>query len=227
VSPPVGPTGLALECGGGEADERTRRLRASAGVGGTRTTLAFTGDRDVALDELSAVARLEVLVRPRLTLFGGVGSILGGTVHVEGETHHMSPGWLATAGLSWLALAETARRPFVLVSAVLGYAATHTTQEPQGDSAASSYTVGWRAGDGRIGVAAGKTFGPVRPYAIGRVFGGPVSWQLGGQSITGTDRHHYQLGAGVAFSLPGHVDVDIEAVPLGEQAVVLGGGLAF
>jgi hypothetical protein len=196
-------------------------------MGGTRTTLAFSGDHDVALDELSAVARLEVLVRPRLTVFAGGGSIVGGTVRVSGETHHMSPGWLVTAGLSWLALPEAARRPFVLVSAVLGYAATHTTQEPQGDSAGASFSYGWRAGDARLGVAAGKSLGPVRPYAIGRVFGGPVSWQLGGQSITGTDRHHYQLGAGVAVSLPAHIDVDVEAVPLGEQALVFGAGVAF
>jgi hypothetical protein len=45
--------------------------------------------------------------------------------------------------------------------------------------------------------------------------------------VSGGDAHHYQVGAGVAVTLPGHVDVDLEAVPLGEQAIVLGAGLAF
>lgn len=226
MAPPVGPTGLTLECGG-SGDDRTRRLRASASLGGVRTTLAFSGDRDVGLEELSAVARIEVLVQPRLTVFAGGGPILGANVRVEGETFHMQSGWLATVGLSWLALTETARRPFVLASAVAGYAAATTRQEGQGDSAGASDTESWRAGDGRLGLAVGKSFGPLRPYAVGRVFGGPVSWQLGGQSITGTDRHHYQLGAGAALSLPGHVDIEVEAVPLGEQAVVAGAGFAF
>ena len=215
-----------LECGA-PGDERQRRLRASADTGGARTTIDFPGGENAALEELSVVARLEVLVAPRVTLFAGAGSIVGGTVHVDGEEHQMHPGWLATAGVSWLAVGETARRPFVLASFVLGYASAHTTQQPQGDSAASSYRVGWRAGDGRLGLAVGKSFGFARPYAVARAFGGPVYWQLGGQSLTGTDAHHYQLGAGVALSLPAHVDVAVEAVPLGEQAVVLGVGYAF
>jgi len=190
-------------------------------VGGVRTTLSFTGDRDVALQELSAVARIEFLVQPRLTLFAGGGPILGGTVRAEGIDYHMHTGWLATAGVSWLALTETPRRPFVIASAVFGYAATHTAAD------GTSQTASWHAADGRIGVAAGKSFGRLRPYAVGRVFGGPVSWQLAGQSITGTDTHHYQLGAGAALSLPAHVDLELEAIPLGEQALVLAAGFAF
>jgi hypothetical protein len=224
VSPPVGPTGLVLECDG-SGDDRPRRLHVSAGAGGARTTIAFSGGPDAALDELSLVARLEVLVAPRVTVFAGGGSIVGGRVQVEGTDFDMHPGWLATAGASWLALTETARRPFVLASVVLGYASVHTTQAPQG--AGPGVDVGWRAADGRIGLAVGKSFGAVRPYAVARAFGGPVSWQLGGQSITGTDTHHYQLGAGAALTLPGHFDVNVEAVPLGEQALVLGAGYAF
>jgi opacity protein-like surface antigen len=186
-----------------------------------RTTLAFSGDRDAALDELSLVARLELLLQPRLTVFAGAGSIVGGTVRIDGTEHHMEPGFVATAGLSWLAVAETARRPFVLGSAVLGFAATHTKQ------ADSDVAVPWRAGDGRIGLAAGKTFGPARPYAVARAFAGPVSWQVAGQSIAGTDRHHYQLGAGLALDLPGHLDADVEAIPLGERALAMGVGYRF
>jgi hypothetical protein len=226
VSPPVGPTGLVLECGG-SGDDRQRRLHVSAGAGGARTTIVFTGAPNAALDELSVVARLEVLVAPRVTVFAGGGSIVDGRVQVQGVDYQMHPGWLATAGVSALALTETEHRPFVLASLVLGYASAHTTEQPTGVSFASNLRVGWRAGDARIGLAVGKTFGIVRPYAVARAFGGPVNWQLGGQSITGTDSHHYQLGAGAALTLPGHFDVNVEAVPLGEQALVAGVGYAF
>jgi hypothetical protein len=192
-------------------------------VGAARTSLSFTGDHDVqvGLQELSAVARIEFMVRPGLTLFAGGGPILGGTVQAEGTDYHMRTGWLATAGVSWLALTETPGRPFVIASFVLGYAATHTAVDSAGPTAS------WRAGDGRIGVAVGKSFGRLRPYAVGRVFGGPVHWELAGQSINGTDTHHYQLGAGAALSLPAHIDLELEAIPLGEQALVLGAGFAF
>jgi hypothetical protein len=231
VSPPVGPTGLALECGGeGGGDQQPRRFRAGADFGGVRTTLAFTGDRDAALDELSLVGRLELLVQPRLTVFAGAGSIVGGTVRLEGTEHQMLPGIVAMAGLSWLAVTETARRPFVLASAVLGFAATHTRVQsvPVGfGQQVSDTSVPWRAGDGRIGLAAGKSFGRARPYAVARVFGGPVSWQFAGESIAGTDRHHYQAGAGLALDLPGHLDATVEAIPLGERALALGAGYRF
>jgi hypothetical protein len=220
VSPPVGPTGLALECGAATGADQggPRRFRAGADVGGARTTIVFTGGHDVGLQQLTTVARLELLVQPRMTVFAGGGAVVSGTATVDGTDFHVQPGWVVTAGASFLALTETARRPFVMATAVLGYAATHTRQSD------ADPEVAWREGDARIGVAVGKSFGPARPYLVARAFGGPVTWTLNGQSINGTDQHHYQLGAGAAFDLPGHFDVDIEAVPLGEQGLVFGAG---
>jgi hypothetical protein len=185
------------------------------------TTLGFTGDRTAVLDQLSAMGALELAARPRLTLFVGAGAVLGGTVTAGGVEHRMSPGWLATAGASWLAVAETPDRPFVMASFVLGYSAAHT----RADDAAPS--VAWRALDGRVGLVVGRSFGFARPYLLGRAFGGPVSWELDGQAIHGSDRRHFQLGLGAVFQLPAHVDVNAEVVPLGEQAFALGAGWAF
>jgi hypothetical protein len=222
VSPPVGPTGLALECGAASADEGgPRRFRAGADVGGARTTIVFTGGRDVGLQQLTTVARLEFLLQPRVTVFAGGGAVVGGTATVDGTDFHVQPGWVVTAGASFLALTETERRPFLLATAVLGYAATHTRQSD------ADPEVAWHEGDARLGVAVGKSFGWARPYAVARAFGGPVTWTLGGQSISGTDQHHYQLGAGAGFDLPGHFDANIEVVPLGEQGLVFGAGYRF
>jgi hypothetical protein len=212
---------LTLECGGGPGDDQPRRFRVSAGFGGARTTLGFTSGVDAAVQELSAVGRLELLVRPRLSIFAGAGSLIGGDVRVAGVDYTFQPGWLATAGLSWLAVTETPARPFVVLSGVASYAAAST--QPMGGGASAP----WRAGDVRLGAAVGKSFGPVRPYAVARVFGGPVSWRIADTALTGSDRHHYQLGAGAAVQLPGHLDLSVEAAALGEQGLVVGAGYAF
>jgi hypothetical protein len=61
---------------------------------------------------------------------------------------------------------------------------------------------------------------------LARAFGGPVFWRYQGEAVTGTDTHHYQLGAGLALR-PKNLNAFVEGVPLGELALSLGGGLAF
>ena len=63
-------------------------------------------------------------------------------------------------------------------------------------------------------------------FAVARAFGGPIYWRAGGESVTGTDRYHYQDGLGTAYSL-GAAHLFAEGIPLGEQAVTVGGGAAF
>jgi hypothetical protein len=47
------------------------------------------------------------------------------------------------------------------------------------------------------------------------------------RGVNGTDRYHYQVGAGLVISLVQGFDVFVEGVPLGERAVTLGGGKTF
>jgi len=103
----------------------------------------------------------------------------------------------------------------------VGYLGAHTRLDD------NSPDVPWRAADVRVGVTAGKTFGRARPYVVARAFGGPVSWHVAGQAITGSDSHHYQLGAGIALDLPAHFDLSVEAAPLGEQGLAAGLGYRF
>jgi hypothetical protein len=211
-----------LECGGDAGGERPRLFRVGVDGGGARTTIRFADGPAADLQQASVMARLEWLARPRLTVFAGAGSVLGGTVRADGADHQLRPGWLASAGVAWLAVAEAGRRPFVSASVMLGYLAAHTRLDD------ASSPVPWRAADARVGVTAGKTFGPARPYLVGRAFGGPVSWRAaGGQSITGGDSHHYQLGAGVALALPAYFDLSVEVAPLGEQGLAGGIGYRF
>lgn len=65
------------------------------------------------------------------------------------------------------------------------------------------------------------------PYAVVRAFGGPITWQYQGQSVTGTDGHHYQVGAGLTLVLARAVNLFVEGVPLGERSLAAGGAVAF
>lgn len=76
--------------------------------------------------------------------------------------------------------------------------------------------------DFRLGVMAGRTFGAVSPYVLARGFGGPVSWTLDGMDVSGTDTHHYQVGAGASFATDGGLAVSLDVSALGEQAASLG-----
>jgi hypothetical protein len=66
----------------------------------------------------------------------------------------------------------------------------------------------------------------VSPYVAARAFGLPVLWNVQGQNVKGTDKYHYQIGAGVAVRL-GPADIVAEWVPLGEGEVLFGAGMAF
>ena len=76
-------------------------------------------------------------------------------------------------------------------------------------------------------MAVGKTIAHVvTPYLLARAFGLPILWRYQDASTIGTDAYHYQLGAGVVVRV-GAFDIDVEGVPLGERAIVGGGGYAF
>lgn len=82
--------------------------------------------------------------------------------------------------------------------------------------------------DIRLGLTVGKTFWNVlSPYAAVRAFGGPVIWNIDGQTRTGTDLRHFQIALGMVSSLPRGFDLFAEAAPGGERTVTIGGGVSF
>jgi hypothetical protein len=111
--------------------------------------------------------------------------------------------------------------PFVMLGASLAASGLGTREIGTGD------TENMYAFDGRLGVTVGKTIaGIVSPYVAARAFGLPVLWNFQGQNITGTDKYHYQVGAGVALRL-GPADILAEWAPFGEGEVLFGAGMAF
>jgi hypothetical protein len=166
----------------------------------------FGGVR-VPVREYASTVTVGHFATPRFGWSVGAGAILGGSV----EGRDMSPGATIAAALSWLPIYERAHRPFVSLSAsISGGLARAVT-----DTGARAW---WSPWDLRGGVLAGKTFGPFVPYIAARVFGGPVFWTRGGDSVIGGDRWHVTAGAGATIRLPARLDLSVEVMPLGEQS---------
>jgi hypothetical protein len=134
------------------------------------------------------------------------------------------PGWELTFSYSRRLLDGRGKLPFVVLG-ISGGASGASTEEENVKGAA---TEALYAFDIRGGLIVGKTFwSTLSPYATARLFGGPVFWSYEGQSLVGSDTHHYQVGVGLVTALPRSFDVFVEGVPLGERAVTLGVGRTF
>lgn len=214
MTPPVGPTGLRY-CSDDDAD-LAWRVGVSGSYSDTRLVFSSGGSSvDASFAKYAVMASIDRRVGDRWTVGGGIGTTVTGNIDVNGVTSTVSPGPLGAITASFRPIDEGTLAPFVLLSASMAASLSW--------AAASTLT----AFDVRLGVAAGKTIANVvTPYALARAFGGPVLWSIGGESATGTDAYHYQLGAGVSVRL-GRVDVVAEGVPLGERALVLGAGLSL
>ena len=163
--------------------------------------------------------RCVYLPTPKLVLQTGVGVAFGGALKLGGGTYHFSPGPTALIGADYRAFDDG--RYFLLLTSGLSFAMART-------QLGTEASAGYEAFDLRLGTQFGVQLARVlRPYATARIFGGPVYWRYGGRTVTGTDTHHYQLGAGVGLRVSRTLLVFAEGIPLGERAVSLGVGLAL
>jgi hypothetical protein len=161
---------------------------------------------------MAVSASFEYRLSDRWTLAAAAGAIVAGRLVSPTETFDFRAGAVGSLSGSFLALEQGRFWPFIMVAGSLAVSGVQ--------AAPTAY---W-AVDGRLTATLGYTFFErVTPYAVGRVFGGPVFWR--GQ--TGTDLFHYQVGAGVVVGLPFGFDLSAEVVPLGEQRVTAGLGFSF
>jgi hypothetical protein len=220
VSTADGLSACSLE----EHEEETRpRWRAGAAGLYTSTAIDFGSFRS---DEIrgSIVASLGYQPTRRLTLQLAAGSTVGGHLDTAMGVYDFSPGPTAAIGTSYRLVQGT--KPFVILTANLSFSAA--TTQLSGPDAASNPKVSYDAFDLRGGALVGTTLWRVlSPYAVVRAFGGPVYWQYQGTNVTGTDAHHYQVGAGLTLVIARRVDLFAEGIPLGERSLAAGGALAF
>jgi hypothetical protein len=199
------------------------KWRLGASYAFSSTAIRFNGDTRFDETRHVAFATLDYRMTPNWAFEVALGSILGGQLSSGPAEFDFRPGLLAALGASWRVLDAEGARPFVALTGQLSVVFAST--RPSGVAGAPS--TGYQAGDLRIGAVAGWPLAEAfTPYALARVFGGPIWWEYQGQNWTGTDVHHFQLGAGALFRI-GNVDVFAEGVPLGELALVGGAGLLF
>ena len=166
-------------------------------------------------------ASYEQRLSDRWTFTGTLGASVGGSLRLGTAGFDLLPGPLVAAAISCRVVDDRKARPFVLIT--LSLAGSWGDTAPRGGPPTESIV----AVDARLGVAAGKTIARVlTPYVAARAFGGPVLWKYAGQNGTGTDTHHYQVGAGFSLAL-GRFDVHLELAPLGERELAAGAGIAF
>jgi len=165
------------------------------------------------------LATLAYLPTPKLVLQAGAGAAFGGFLRLPDGEHQFTPGPAALLGADYRAYDDG--RYFLLLTSGFSFTAARTHAPGEANQ---SYT----AFDLRLGAQFGIELARVfRPYVLARVFGGPILWHYNGKAVTGTDAHHYQLGAGAAVRVSKTLNIFVEGVPLGEQAVALGVGLSL
>jgi len=197
------------------------RSRWAVGVSGlyTSTRLRFSDGLYADQVRYAALATVAYLPLEKLVLQVGAGAAFGGSLTVPDGVHRFSPGPTLLLGADWSAFDDG--RYFLLLTSSFSLATARTQASGEG-------SVGYQAFDLRLGAEFGIELARIfRPYAVARLFGGPVFWHYQGQAVTGTDTHHYQLGAGLALRVSKALNLFAEGVPLGEQAVAAGVGLAL
>jgi hypothetical protein len=226
MSPPVGATGIQT-CNdpgsGSDSAASFRRFRVGAAYGAFSSTLKL-GGRDVDISQRAVTTTLDVRTTDRLTLQAGLGAVLSGSLGVEGRSFDVKPGWLFSVGAGYRFVDGEGAAPFVLGSVSYAMSFSHTQESAIANAPRPSLTTA----DVRLGLAVGKTFFEVlSPYVVARVFGGPVVWSLGDEKLTGGDKYHYQVGAGLSVVIARRIDAFVEGVPLGEKRFSFGAGFSF
>lgn len=182
-----------------------------AAAAASSTTIRFDGERELDLRQDAAVVTLTHVRASGWSFRGSLGALLGGSLDEGDRRHELGVGVIGALGASrpWTS------GPWFVIGSITASASRVSTREPGGER------VGLVAVDARLGAVAGRRFGAASPYVLARAFGGPVLWTVDATDVTGTDTHHYQLGAGVSVTA-GAVTVVVDLAGLGERAASLG-----
>lgn len=197
--------------------EKPPESRVGLSFGAFRSRLVFTDRGFLDIEEWAIGASFERKISKRVTAQISGGGI--GYARIGGPGAQPLRGFFLGGGVAWSVIDQKGAIPFVMIGASV--AASLAVPEHGGDDA-------FYALDIRGSVTAGYTFAKrFTPYAVGRLFGGPVLLAERGKSYAGTDIYHFQLGVGFVVGLPGGFDLSAELIPLGEQRVSAGIGYSF
>ncbi|HUQ05392.1 MAG TPA: hypothetical protein VM261_22975 [Kofleriaceae bacterium] len=178
------------------------------------STINFSDGPAADIEQYALTATASYATPSRWSVRFALGAVIDGVLEADGRRHDIGPGVVLAAGgaRAW------SRGSWFLVGS-LGFSASRTTAREEIAGAASAPL---SALDVRAGALAGRTFGLVSPYLLARAFGGPVTWRLDGDDVTGGDDHHYQLGAGVSVGPARGWTLVLDVAALGERGASLG-----
>lgn len=178
------------------------------------TTLVFSGDMEVDLRQYAVTALAGYRWPSSTSLRAALGSVVDGELERSGRVFEIGAGIVGSVAMSRLWM----RAPW-FAAGTIGFGASRVTTR---ERISGAPRIGLVAFDARGSLTAGRTFGPVSPYVLARAFGGPVRWRLDAMDITGTDKYHFQLGAGMSALVASRWTVVVDVAALGERAVSLG-----
>jgi hypothetical protein len=212
-------------CDIGAKQERDRS-KVSFGLVGTytNTALLFSGDSIPARGRATQTRNvasivLEARPSPRVALQFAGGGLLGGTLDYRDRNYALQPGLALAVAASYVLVVPTRVRPFVVGGAQLAMLATETARTRVTVPERTSYT----AFDLRLTAAAGyRVANAFSPYAVGRIFGGPIFWRVDGAAARGTDLYKYQLGLGASLTPHKSIALFAEGIFVGERGVTAG-----
>ncbi len=151
------------------------------------------------------------------SLRGGAGLILDGKLTPPEQTaQNVLPGGLLALGIEYLWQRGEGYMPYIDFSAFIS-ASSAKVEHPTTQETTSYFSSDLRLGGRASWIINDSIF----PYLTARVFGGPVSWELDGIAVIGTDIHHYQVALGTAVQF-GQTGMFVEWAGLGEKAFSVG-----
>ncbi len=101
-------------CGGSSAEAGARPYALTLSVGALTTPLTFASGNTQRLDELSALVAFSWQLTPALSLQGGLGAVLGGSLDGSEGNYRLSPGPLVSLGVGYTFVrGESGWTPFV------------------------------------------------------------------------------------------------------------------
>jgi hypothetical protein len=222
VGPPVGPTGAALSCAGDADAPEPRRWRIAPAMTWAQTEIVFADAPDgleIDIERFAATAAIEYRVSDDWTFTAGAGASIGGEIVARDVRHELGAGPVGLIGGGYRILDGDGWEPFLM----LGLSAAVSSVPTTAPGAEGRFT----GVDVRGGLMLGEVFlDSIAPYAALRGFGGPVFWEFEGEGVRGTDKWHFQLGAGL-LATAGWIDAWLEIIPLGERAVSIGTAVSF
>lgn len=213
-------------CSVGDHETSLRKLRLGASFGYTRTRIQFSNGAELDAERDTVALTFEARLGRRFALSVAAGALAGGTLGAARAQRTMGPGPVLALSLAYTLVEQEAYgRPFVLLTGTLAGVAATLGPEPGAKGDAAYVAMDLRAG-ALVGTSLPLGRASLVPYAAVRAFGGPIVTALGGATVTGTDAYKHQLGGGAIFTYR-RIDVFVEAIALGERAIIGGAGVSF